>query len=728
MALTFLNPWLLSGAIFVIVPVLLHLWRRKPVPVLFPAIQFLRRAEQAARRKLRLREWLLLLVRVLAILALVSALARPVWGPGTREVDSGARELTPVVFVFDTSVRMDYQESGETRLDRAKRWAAQVLASLPSDIRLAIVDCHGGPLGFEVDRASAQARIRRLTVAPGTIAVAAALVRAIQLLQSEDNAGRLLVFSDLSRPGWPEATLPAVREQLASLPGVSVYLFDVGSENSANYALGDLEINPAVVAPGGVVYLRTNVEGTFAASRTVELRLAEPGGKLAGDPETDYQIRGTQTVSVTPDQSARVEFAVSLAKEGIYQGIVRLVGRDPFTWDNQRFFTVWVRPPEKILVIAPVEKFPDTIYLREMLAPEILTKLARARFQWAAVEQPRWNQVDFSSFSVIVLADPEPLEPALADRLKEFVEQGGGLAVFLGGKAGNPEKWFTESLRGLLPARPIRQARAPNGVVLQPMGYQHPVFKPLERYADRLPWDLAPVVRYWQVELLSEDTFIIAAFSDGQPAILERKVGSGRVLLMTTPLTDPPREGAWNLLVSGDCWSILPMVHHMMLYLSGAEEFGGQFWAGPRLSVSLPEEPPAAPLLIPTASVDSRSPPVVEKKGKTAEFRAVDLLGNYVVVKGEEDHNPLAGFSINLPAQQSDLRRVDPQVLASLAPNQITLARQADGLPPFGFEGGGQVELSPYLLLLAVAFFIGEWILANRFYSEARPGNQRLSS
>ena len=76
--MAFVNASLLLGTLLIGVPIALHLlMRQKPKHLVFPAVQFIRKREESNRRTLRLRQWLLLLLRCLVITLAALALARP---------------------------------------------------------------------------------------------------------------------------------------------------------------------------------------------------------------------------------------------------------------------------------------------------------------------------------------------------------------------------------------------------------------------------------------------------------------------------------------------------------------------------------------------------------------------------------------------------------------------------------------------------------------------------
>ncbi|HEY4130242.1 MAG TPA: BatA domain-containing protein, partial [Gemmatimonadaceae bacterium] len=98
--MSFLAPWFLALAGAVAVPLLIHLMRRRiGARIEFPAARYLARAEREHSRTLRIRNLLLMLLRVLAILAIAIAAARPV----ARWIGSG-HAPTALAIVVDNSM------------------------------------------------------------------------------------------------------------------------------------------------------------------------------------------------------------------------------------------------------------------------------------------------------------------------------------------------------------------------------------------------------------------------------------------------------------------------------------------------------------------------------------------------------------------------------------------------------------------------------------------------
>ena len=229
----FLNPLLLAGTALVAIPIVLHLiMRRRPRHVEFPALRFVQKRHDVNRRRLRLRHWLLLALRVLAIVLLAAALARPSvklsGSLGTRE--------TPVAaaLVFDTSPRMDYRHENRTRLEVAEQLGLGLLAQLPGESQIAVLDTGPGLAAFQVDRGAAKHRIERLSSAANSQPLSSALDEAVGLLEESELARReVYVFTDMARASWPRDAAARLQDRMARLPDTALYLIDLLQKGAA---------------------------------------------------------------------------------------------------------------------------------------------------------------------------------------------------------------------------------------------------------------------------------------------------------------------------------------------------------------------------------------------------------------------------------------------------------------------------------------------------------------
>jgi hypothetical protein len=217
----FLHASLLAGTALVALPIVLHLMmRRRPRHLEFPALRFVRQRHQANRRQVRLRHLLLLLLRAAAIALLAFALARP----SIRFSGALGSQEAPVAaaMVFDASPRMGYRHENQTRLQVAQQFGARLLAQLPRESQVAVLDTRLGPAAFQVDRGAALAQIDRLEVVANSQPLSRVIDDALRLVgQSELERKELYVFTDLSEAAWPAEAAARIKARLDDLPWAS---------------------------------------------------------------------------------------------------------------------------------------------------------------------------------------------------------------------------------------------------------------------------------------------------------------------------------------------------------------------------------------------------------------------------------------------------------------------------------------------------------------------------
>lgn len=137
--LTFLNSILLIGLVAGIIPVLIHLFvKHQPKTIYFSSLRFLKEIQQSRARITNLRQILLLITRVLIIILLIMALARPVIKTELTEATE-SHAPTAIVLIVDNSFSMNYLDEDNTLLDRAQNQALNIVEKLNGSDRIMVL-------------------------------------------------------------------------------------------------------------------------------------------------------------------------------------------------------------------------------------------------------------------------------------------------------------------------------------------------------------------------------------------------------------------------------------------------------------------------------------------------------------------------------------------------------------------------------------------------------------
>ncbi len=261
---------------------------------------------------------------------------------------------------------------------------------------------------------------------------------------------------------------------------------------------------------------------------------------------------------------------------------------------------------------------------------------------------------------------------------------------------------------------------------LRPVAVEHPALADLRELADTVPWSEFPVFKYWELESGAQNAHVVATFANGKPALVERQIGTGRVLMMTTPVSDPAYDDPWNLLPTGpEPWPFLALANGVTQYLAGAGDAQLNYVAGQTVVLRLtPEEQVSSYVLqMPSSTSDSRTSAVRQTLApgqQDVTVAATDSLGNYRLRAGGTDGRLDRGFSVNLPPEISRLERAVPaEIIESLGSNRTRIARTQEEIELRVGLGRVGRELFPALIIAVAVVLAAEQLLANRFYNSA---------
>lgn len=682
----FATPLFLWGLFAVSIPIIIHLiFRIRKRRVIFSTLKFLKVVQAKNARRLRLREWLLLLLRVGAIVCVVLAFARPF-----REGQSVAAEVlagrTDVVFVLDDSFSMSAEVKGKTLFEQAKDRVIEHVKRLKLSDRVGLV-CTSDPqrprLRLTDSASTFVSRLRSRTVPQtyGTGDIITALKTASRELKSSLAANRIVVLvSDLQRTGLDlrqlkaedEAQIPGLRYEVVSLPAAGGNLAVVDAAPQSTIYIPDRRVPFAA---------RVAAFGIRDELRLVVALRQAPGASATGT-ETGTGA-GTplaqRSVDVAEGHTANVTMTMPLAAAGEMAGWVEIEARDHLAGDDRRYWTARFRERLRVLCVEdrlhpPDERFFDETYaLRQALDPRVDEDEQAKRSYIEAREMSAGELTADELFraDVVILCSVTRLDAAQTDALVHFVRTGGGLLLFVGGTDGKGNDWlpgtaFYSSLftAGVLPARP----ETPEGELGDPTTARHiatfddahPLFAPFRgEFAPLLK--LPRIYRTYQLkaeDLARDGVKVLARLDDSQPFIVEKVYGQGRALLVATSAaaranhTDAPDE-IWSDFPRHKAYAVL--LHQAVKYLSQARrerDKARQVRVGQRIDFGL--QPADAAHRLTLFKPDQTRLDITPSDPVFAERPGIYTL---MIARGEYVERRYA--AANVPPEESDLAAHD---------------------------------------------------------------------
>jgi hypothetical protein len=386
-----------------------------------------------------------------------------------------------------------------------------------------------------------------------------------------------------------------------------------------------------------------------------------------------------------------------------------------------RYFTIAVKPAWRVLVAAPPSAHCDPVYLTEALAPARWRKEGLARFQCDVCNLQELATRSLSDYAAVCLLDPTPLEPAVWQRLAEYVADGHGVAIFLGRNATPVDSFNDAKAQALLPGKLLRPTpRSEGNVYLAPRDYQHPILAQFRGLAGSVPWDLFPVFCSWELGAPPAGVAALLLCNNGQPALLERTVGQGRVLTMTTPVSDSPNRKPWNVLpVAVQCepWPFMMLANQMLTYVAGGSEQQLNYFAGQTASLLLDGSAQRQSYML-FSPGDATFPIPAELGRRDLAITATDPVGNYRVQAGGS-HGVDLGFSVNYAPDETRLDRLtDAELKEMFGRVKFRLAHTREQIDRDISVGRVGRELFPFLIVMLAMVLALELFVSNRFYRD----------
>ena len=686
--MAFLAPLFLAGLVALAVPILVHLTHkeRKDV-VLFPSLMFLTKIPYQAVRRQRIRHWLLFAARCLALILLALAFARPfltkpaIAAP-TRGL--GARE---VVIMIDRSYSMAYGDRWTRAVDAAKR----AIAGIGANDRASIVLFDGSAMAATestADKAVLTTAIDRVKPGAGVTRYEPAFKLAQRIL-SESRLPRreVLLISDFQRVGWDGRDSP-------SLPaGTNIEKVDLSDPKTSNVAVTSVD------------FRRDFAEDRERVAITARLvnRSPEPRTGHSATLELNGRAVETKQVNLAANAAATVEFSPAPLPSGTTKGVIRLAD-DALPRDNSFYFAISRGQALSVLVIDHREGGPS----RSLYVERALAIGDQPNFRVTTKRLGNVTASDFAGRSLILLNDSDLPGGELGRRLVEYVQNGGGVMVAMGDRSAPRERpaYASELLPSTADA-PIDRTEDRGGT----LGYidrSHPIF---ELFSAPRSGDFSTprFFRYRSITPAPGDEQL-ARFDDGHIALLERKLGRGRVLIFASSF-----DGIWNDLPLQPVF--LPVAHQLAKYAAAyADE---RPWSVVGQVANLPAI--FRDSTGPADAANSADYVAVAPSGERTRLegtakRSVELTeqGFYELQRSGSRGEPRT-LAVNVDLAESDMAAVEPQLLtgamvaragADSASSSVEASTPAEAERRQGFWW--------YLLAAVLLLLVGETLLSNQ--------------
>lgn len=735
--MTFLALPMLLGAAAVTVPIALHFFYRaryKPLP--WAPMKFLKEAIEQTSRRLKFQEWLLLLLRCLALILLALAIARP----GTNSASSaGSSETIDAVFVFDTSYSMAARDGEKTRLERAKEAALAVLETLPNKSSVQVYSCSDranllGPVS-RYNRDQARQLIQAIEVTSLSTDFLPGLTEALAATETGTAPSKeIYVFTDMQKSGF-ERQQGAVRakcEEITKDKKANLVFIRCGNPERkvSNVSITDVKLLAAIPHTRTRVPFVVTVKNTGRDPiRGVKVSL-ELDGKAV---EKDV----VQVEEIGPGDSAEVTLTGSLDEAGARLLAVYVDG-DGIEGDNVLYKIVGVRDKVRVLLVAyPFAGLPATDagdwFARKALVPfdaeRDKDKIEKYFIETESILPQEVGPDKLLGKDIVYLlnaaartTDPlTGLSPAFVAKLTEFVKNGGGLVIGCGDmvKAGDYNNVLGGGSGGAgllpLPLGDVRNTTDATPFKPAPESIEDKtVLEQVRPYTDWL--GRATLTRMIQLDEAPQGAAgsrVLMRTTDGKPLVASRVVGEGEVIFFATSLDE-----TWGRMMS-DGQLAIPMTTYIVAHLTGRKVPGGTRMAGDTLTWYPNVTAPGFELVKPRprgAKSTEVRPRVKlgEAKGEAGQKLSVStndtlVAGEYAIVPVGAADTEGVTFAVNPDLRETEnLDVISDNDLEKLLGFRPTIIQAGAGTETAVRERRTRGEWTEWVLLALLFLLVGE--------------------
>lgn len=713
-----INAWLLWFLPLAMVPLILHLitlHRLRTVEL--STFRFLMDSYIQQRRRVKLLEFLLMLLRTLFVAMIILMLARPVTSGMNWLTGQGGRDIA---IIIDAGAPMGLRSGVTTAMERAIAASESLIKSLAPDDRVTLVIAADKPTTLITRPASETAQLSEALRAITPAAVPSNMAAAIdEVFANRQKSTRVAcVITQANRRAWEGLGGHPVTQRITN--DSRIVVFDI----SANEPISNLSIT------GDPPRSARNLVGLPVM---LSVTVAHSAGDTPANTSLSVFLDNQQVTqvgfSLQPGQKTTRDISITPTKSGVIRGRFQLPD-DAFAADNSYHFTLNVDAKLNVLIVTPAfpppPAEPPDLFIRAALASPLEASMGasdeRAIAQALSVSSVVYTAVSDAMLGSTdaVLLSGVPLDANLGPRLRRYVENGGGLFIMPGpavdpapyqihlfdtGQAAPPDPLKPRNLSYLPPVgNPDRESQ------FQPLtsiDLSHPVLTAFNEPGIDF-FSTARVYRWFPIRLPVNDersrTTVLMRLPNRTPILVDMPAGEGRMLVAGFAATPD--------------WSSLPLKPEFVPLMLRSVAYLRRAAGASAPSAVQPGEP--APIYISSRWSDARVE-AIDPAGKSSSFplhrsgtQLVGALletqkpGNYTFriqpnTPGAPERVDL-GWSVNLQVSPADFAPLTQDRLVDLVkPAKVTYFKGSANDPVFASELSRRSELWRTLI---IAMFI----------------------
>lgn len=704
--MTFLNPLVLLGLLAASIPIIIHLLNLRKLKVIeFSTLQFLKEMQKNKMRKIKLKQLILLALRVAAIIFLVLAFSRPTI-KSVSLAGFGSQVKSTVIILFDNTLSMSLADKRGDYIQQAKRIGQEILNLTQEGDEIYFLKISELSPAAEVyspiSKSLAEKSINGTEISYVSNDYESSFIAASRILESTKNFSReIFLISDLQKNN-----LKSNPTNLSNLidGNSKVYFINIGENKHINYSVDSMNSNDKIFE------LKKPVN--FSASIT------NHSSSNVNDLSTSIYFNKSKVAQRGIDISSEETHIAEFSGRSIRSGHVEVrieMEDDDLLQDNVRYSSFYIS--EKIKVLLASDSPAESIFLKLAIEQTIEDETS-SRVEITQAASSLLNSHNFEKFNAIILYGINGVQDI--SKLKLYTEGGGRLIIFPSGIT-NPisfsrftaEFGFTD-MQGVSGSAANKESFFKFGSI----DFAHPVMQNLFQKGGAVNVESPKIFYSFNYKTGIKDKSIID-LQNGYSFLSEHDYHLGKMYLFASAL-----NSTWSdFTIKG---IFVPLINRLLLYATSTENVNESFQVGKSFSINFNRK---IGKQVKLAFPDGREK-ILETiyKGNSTliEIDPLDIPGNYFLYDNEEI---LRIISVNIDPKESNIKKADEsdftEFINKIAPESKTkIFDVSDNISESITQERFGTELWKLFLILTLLCLAAEMIIARTSKSEMITTNE----
>ena len=593
----FLNPAVLFGLLATSIPVIIHLINlRKLNRVEFSTLAFLKELQKTKIKKVKLKQWILLALRILIIIFLVSSFARPtIESVSLAGVSSSAK--TSSVIILDNSFSMSVVTENGSFFNQAKSRIKDLIKNVQEGDELLIIPTSAKNENYNFTRSTNSIinQLDGIEISEVSGDLNTSLIAAANALSNSSNINKeIYLFSDFQK-----GRIFNDEEDLLSLgeifdEQIKLYLFEFSESEINNLAITDFKVNNQIFQKGKPVSFSATITNfSDYVQEDVIASLFINGNRMA-----------QSNLTLEPSAAQIINLETTLTKTGLLEIFVEIED-DDIVRDNRRFTAIYI--PEQIEILIFTDEPENSNFVELALSGS----QTAGSFNLTKKSTAQISAINLNSYDVIFLIGGS--KNINLSRLSSYIQNGGEVIIMPSEKTA-PDGFQTilnEIGLNLNVLKVGEVSRTSNYYSFENIDFKHPLFYDMFENNSKPKIDSPEIYSYLKLNSAGLGKTIIS-LQDKSAFLSEYKIGNGKAMVFSVaPVLN------WSSFPLKGVFA--PLVNRAVYYLISETIDGRDHIVGNELTISLTDR-----------AIQKLK---VLKPGSREEVISIDTLNNRKVVK-----------------------------------------------------------------------------------------------